>query len=206
MSAAAAGGRENRDFRLPAVVFRRGRQTAALSAYTREIRRDPDDFRVGRSTGVRRDRSGYTIVGYWTLFLRWPLLALPIAPLQSWSERATKCAKIVHLSVVFCRTTVWVSESIRGPCAPSASLYYCRGRRARCAEIQNWGMDTHTHTQIEYTECFNINIKCSFQDDTRAACAYKINLISRRKVPSIRKDALTCTSFDYLLYTWGRRG
>lgn len=63
-AATAAGGRENRDFRLPAVLFRCRRQTAALSACTREIRRDPDDFRVGRSTGVWRDRSGYTIVGY----------------------------------------------------------------------------------------------------------------------------------------------
>ncbi|KAL0103510.1 hypothetical protein PUN28_017639 [Cardiocondyla obscurior] len=53
------GGRENRDFRLPAVLFRCGRQTGALSTCTREIRRDPDDFRwpvSGRAEGSIRIR------------------------------------------------------------------------------------------------------------------------------------------------------
>lgn len=78
-------------------------------------------------------------------------------------------------------------------------LYYCRGWRARCAEsfkVEEW-----IH---RYTECFNINIKCSFQNSTRAACAYKINKFNIPEKGSL--DALTCTSFDYLLYTWGEGG
>lgn len=56
---------------------------------------------VGRSTDVRRDRSGYAIVGYWTLiFFFASTAACPDCALQSWFGRASKCAKIVHLSVV----------------------------------------------------------------------------------------------------------
>lgn len=102
-----AGGRENRDFRLPAVLFRCGRQTSALSACTREIRRDPDDFRWSVD-GCVEGSIRIHHCGILNSFFASTAACHPDCALQSWSERVSKCAKIVHFSVVSYRE--WMYE------------------------------------------------------------------------------------------------
>lgn len=96
---AVAGGRKNRDFRLPPVLFRCGRQTGALSTCTREIRRKPRRLPLdGQRTcgGIDPDTPLWAI----ELFFFASTAACPDCALQPWFERTSKCAKIVHLSVV----------------------------------------------------------------------------------------------------------
>lgn len=184
---AAAGGRENRDFRLPAVLFRCGRQTGALSACTREIRRDPDDFRWsvdGRAEGSIRIRHCGILNSFFAptaLLLASRLRAAVVVrkSIQVCKDRALKR----RYSVARARTYEFENRS---GCSRTATVSACFIVAVDGSKREMRGNSKlRSGYAKEHPECFNINIKCSLQDDTQAMCAYKINLIFQRKIAAL---------------------
>jgi len=78
----------------------------------------------------------------------------------------------VHLSIVSCRASESQNRS-------GNRVHHLPALLLPTSEIRG-NSKLRNGYKTEYIECFNINIKCSFQDDTRVT--YKINLIFQRKI------------------------